>query len=371
MGKRFAIALVLTAVLAGCTTGSNARVSTPSPSPAHPSRSATSPTPSAAGSSDPLLYVRMTSLNVMWAATATRVLRSIDRGSHWTDISPTNEVGYGDFFALDDLHAWLVRSSFGSHQFTMFRTADGGVTWKSTQGSLAQGGLGSVTFVDALHGWSVLGLGAAAGSEAIAVFSSTDGGASWHQVARTGDPSTGAADPSGLDFNCDKGSAVFGTPAVGLLPDDCAGGPPNIYRSTDGGSHWKLIPIAGASPQSYFNDVVFLTAADVVMTGGEGSSLDLAVSHDAGLTWQVRPLYGAGSVDFESVTAGWQLGNPVEATSDGGTTWHPLKAPAPPFDPTTMALQNLGKGIAIAWSDSAAYRTNDGARTWRRVTPPP
>jgi hypothetical protein len=34
-----------------------------------------------------------------------------------------------------------------------------------------------------------------------------------------------------------------------------------------------------------------------------------------------------------------------------------------------MQLQYLGKGIATAWSWSTAFRTDDGAVTWRAITP--
>jgi photosystem II stability/assembly factor-like uncharacterized protein len=75
-------------------------------------------------------------------------------------------------------------------------------------------------------------------------------------------------------------------------------------------------------------------------------------------------------VDFESTTSAWLLGNPIEATSDGGATWRAVSAPAPPFKAVDMQLQDLGRGIATAWTYGAAYRTDDGAKTWRNVTPP-
>src|SRR5260370_21886893 len=93
-------------------------------------------------------------------------------------------------------------------------------------------------------------------------------------------------------------------------------------------------------------------------------------TQEAGALWRDFAVPGPGGIDFESATSGWLLSSPIEATSDGGATWRALAVPAPPFRATEMQLQYLGKGIATAWSYSAAFRTDDGAVSWRAITPP-
>lgn len=327
-------------------------------------------TVSSPSTTDPIGYMRMTSLNVMWASTPKGLFRSTDRGAQWDVVSPKRQQAVGPMFALDDQTAWFVSSPAESRDYAVFHTTDGGLTWSKASGRLAAGHLGQVMFVDKLHGWATVSLGVAAGSEGITILRSSDGGVTWDQIATTSDPTSTAPSQSGLQFACDKLAAVFGTSTIGLLPESCAGGPPAIYRSHDGGVHWTLVGLPSLGQQWSFEEPVFLTATEVMMVGNYfGPSLTLLVSHDAGLSWRVQSLAGSGSVDFESINSGWQLGSSIETTVDGGLTWHPLNVPPPPFRAAEFGLQDLGKGTALAWSFQAAYRTDDGARTWRDITP--
>ncbi len=392
MVKQLAALVVVVVLTAACSSSQKAvrpspiPASTPLPTaslgspPATPTPSIT-PLPSqiAAPTNDELLSIRMTSLTVMWAGTSQRVLRSTDAGRSWADVTPASGLPryWAAFFALDDQAAWVAYSLFGSRTYRILRTFDGGRTWSAASGTLPGGSTTGLFFVDRLHGWATVGLGAAAGSEGVAVLSSGDGGASWTQIAQTNDPSTTQASSSGLSFNCDKHVVVFSSPSIGLLSRDCAGGPLQIYRTRDGGAHWVLVALPYPGPtsaQSYNLDPIFLTAADAVMEafyyyGQNAPTAALLVTHDSGVTWKVYSVPGQGFIDFESTVSGWQLDSPTQATTNEGLSWHVLAVPAPPFTPSDMQLQDLGKGIAMAWSRLAAYRTDDGAHTWRGVAP--
>lgn len=233
-----------------------------------------------------------------------------------------------------------------------------------------------MSFVDRAHGWITVSGGAAAGSQGVAVMRSSNGGAGWSLAAQSADPISTLPDPSGLEFGCDKSPTTFGSATVGLLPTFCAGGPPYIYRSVDGGMHWKSIALpslAGLQASGGgFGAPIFITPTDAVM-GGDYYATDqipaMVVTHDAGASWRSLRLPGDGSLDFESTTSGWILTDPIRATVDGGASWHALSIAAPPFKPTDMTLQFLGRGIALAWSQQAAFRTDDGGLTWRSVAP--
>ena len=219
----------------------------------------------------------------------------------------------------------------------------------------------------------------AAGSQGIAIVRTVDGGASWSVIAQTNDPTTAQSSPSGLSFGCDKGFATFGSPIVGIIPNECAGGPATLYRTTDSGFHWNLVSLAqldnrgGAAGVA--NSPTFLTSRDAILPASSyavanQATWSLLVTHDAGASWRDFSTPTQGSIDFDAPASGWLLGSPLEETSDGGATWRPLRVPAPPFKTTDMQLQYLGKGIATAWSWSAAFRTDDGAASWRAITPP-
>ncbi len=355
-------------------------VSAPSPTAAAsptplPTRSA-SPMQVPIAQSDALVSMRMTSLSIMWAATNKRVLRSTDAGRHWTDVTPPyGGHDWAAFFAVDDAAAWVVQSDFDSSLYTVWRTVDAGASWRSFASGLLGGSVTSVMFVDRMHGWITDSLGSAAGSEGVAILRSTDGGATWSVTASTDDPSTGQGS-SGIQFGCDKGAAVFGSPSIGLLTTFCAGGPPFIYRTTDGGFTWRGQALPNVPSTQYgggAENATFLSPTDAIVTTeyyADGPVYGLLVTLDGGATWSAHRLPGAGSVDFESILSGWQLNDTLAATSDGGSTWHTIGSSLP-FNATDMTLQFLGKGIAVAWAfrQATAYRTDDAGKTWRWVVP--
>ena len=322
--------------------------------------------------------MRMTSLSIMWAATLKHVLRSTDAGRHWSDITPSSDA-YPVLFAVDDNAAWVAYGGLTTGPYTIFRTTNGGATWLATSAPLQRGGIVSLYFVDRRYGWATVSLGAAAGSEGIAILRTVDGGASWSLIAQTSDPTANQSSRSGLSFGCDKGVAAFGSTTVGLIPNECAGGPATLYRTTDGGFHWSLVTIAQLDNRggmaAFANSPTFLTSSDAILpvssyVAANQAMWSLLVTHDSGMSWRDFSIPTQGSIDFDSTASGWLLGSPLEETSDGGATWHPLRVPAPPFQTADMQLQYLGKGIAMAWSWSAAFRTDDGAVTWRAITPP-
>lgn len=322
--------------------------------------------------------MRMTSLSIMWAATLKHVWRSTNAGRHWSDVTPSSDA-YPVLFAVDDNAAWAAYGGFSTGPYTIFRTTNGGATWLAASAPLQRGGIVSLYFVDRTFGSATVSLGFAAGSEGIAILRTANGGASWSLAAQTSDPTTTQSSPSGLEFGCDKGLATFGSQTVGVIPNQCAGGPATLYRTTDGGFHWSLVSIAqldnrgGAAGLA--SSTTFLTSSDAILPvityqAANQATPSLLVTHDAAASWRNFSVPILGSIDFDSTASGWLLGNPLEETSDGGVTWRPLRVAAPPFQVAQTQLQYLGKGIATAWSLSAAFRTDDGAATWRAITPP-
>jgi len=377
-----AAAVALMLLVAGCTSSSVTAIKqspgqTASPVASAPPPTQSSPSPTPQLEPDALRSVRMTSLYVMWAATVHQVFRSVNGGGRWSEVTPPGAHSGAAFFALSDTAAWFVDTTFGpSAPFDVWRTTNGGASWAEARGT-APGFVMGAYFVDRTHGWITVSGGAATGSMAVSVLRSSNGGASWSTVATSGDPSSTQPNPSGLAFACDKETATFASATVGLLPIACAGGGPDVYRTVDGGAHWKSVALPRSkNPQmdgGEFGRPIFITAASAVMSGAYYAVTlvpTMMATSDGGATWRAFPLPGGGSLDFESPGSGWLLSDPIRATTDGGATWHTLNVPAPPFKPTDMTLQFLGRGVAVAWSDQQAFRTDDGGQTWRAVVPP-
>ncbi len=280
-------------ILAACSSGPVAKVSpTPALTSPSPVRVAPSVAPSAVPVQPPneLRYLRMTSLSIMWAATLKTVLRSTDAGRHWSDVTPSPNAD-PVLFAVDDSAAWAAYGGFTGGPYVIYRTTNGGGTWLQATPPLQRGGIVQLYFVDRAHGWATVSLGAAAGSEGIAILRTIDGGASWSVIAQTSDPTTAQSSPSGLSFGCDKGFVAFGSTTVGVIPNECAGGPATLYRTTDGGFHWGLISLAqldnrgGAAGLGY--SPTFLTSTDAILPASSYAAANqatpsLLVTHDGG-----------------------------------------------------------------------------------------
>ena len=380
-----AVVVAAAFLLAACSSTTEA-LHQVTPSPSAPVSASASPSPSPSPSTSPvqvplvpggnvLISMRMTSLSVMWAATNNHVLRSTDSGRHWADVTPHGQSDWAAFFAVDDGAAWVIHSDFNAHVYSVWRTVDAGQTWHSFTGRLPGGGVTNVYFIDRQHGWITDNLGAAAGSEGVAIVRSTDGGANWTVVAQSNDPTTNQG-KSGIEFGCDKGAAVFGNTEVGLLTTYCAGGPPLVYRTTDGGYTWRGESLPNVPSTQYgggAENATFLSPTDAIIETeyyDNGPVYGLLATRDGGATWSAYRLPGGGTVDFESIFSGWQMNDTLFATTDGGRTWHTTGSPLP-FKGTGLTLQYLGKGIAAAfsWRGTTAYRTDDGGRTWRSVAP--
>src|SRR5438128_894267 len=166
----------------------------------------------------------------------TFVVRTIDSGRRWRDVTPPVRLVSSSYF-LDRAAGWLEAGAlFPPRSEPVYRTLNGGRSWQRL-GRVASDC--QLDFVDARHGWCAR-IGAAAGSASVALYRTTDGGSTWTLASHTAVPPA-ASTPGALPFGCDK-TITFTSPTVGWASSFCNGGSPYLYRSRDGGSHWRLLP---------------------------------------------------------------------------------------------------------------------------------
>ena len=322
-----------------------------------------------------------------WGVTDAQIARTNDGGITWHNVTPPDVAETGssvDTFFLDNDHAWVQKPDFEKfpNSGSLYRTSDGGITWTKSDVPFSRGDL---NFVDPENGWMLADLGVGAGSNAIAVYQTTDGGESWEQTY-INDPN----DPNASD------SLPLGGIKSDLVPLDMktawvtgviyAPGEAYLYRTDDGGHTWTQVPLT--LPQEAENNEVsidkdqmkFVSAKDgflALRMSGDSTQTAVFVTNDSGNTWAVpsTPLEGAGaSVFLSPQEAVIYNGIKFYVTHDAARTWVTV-TPNITFGDSFAGMDfvNTSSGWVLTFDPStnhrSLYRTTDGGTTWSAVLP--
>lgn len=284
-----------------------------------------------------LIFIDMLDEVNGWGITETEVVSTNDGGATWHNVTPPGltDVGYSVFTDfLDKSHAWIqiVDSNNYPNGGTLYRTSDGGLTWENFETPFSAG---DMEFLDANNGWMMADLGVGAGSMAVAVFQTTNGGATWTR-AYINDPSVeGAGDSlplSGIKVlmvPLDMNTAWVG----GVI---YSSGSTYLFRTDDGGKTWSQVSM---------------------MLPGNAQSSELAIEQVKFLS----PTQGFLAVRLTSTSQETIF----YTTSDGGQTWDP----APASLPNSGVLEIPSAKEMIFYYNSQFYVTNDAAATFNIVDP--
>lgn len=326
-----------------------------------------------------LASIHMVDENNGWGITDTTVVRTDDGGVTWYQVGPASVTTLGfsassDF--LDALHGWIViTDSKNPDAGMLYWTSDGGKNWLS---EVVPFGSGSLHFLDANKGWIMASLGAAAGSMAVAIFQTTDGGKTWTQTY-TNDPNqAGSASSLPLGGLKDGMTPLDGQTAFigGVIYTP---GVIYLYKTSDGGHTWNSITVQvplGYELADY--DTVgpkFVTSKDaflpVQVSSQNGVVLAIYVSHDGGFTWVLtRTMIPQGaSMEFVSPTQGfvWN-GTAFYVTHDGAGSWTTVP-PDVAFGDNFAGMDFISPTTGFILTNDVTgarnlYKTVDGAATW-------
>lgn len=321
-----------------------------------------------------------------WGVTEAEIARTNDGGITWYDITPPDmtETGYSiEIFILDNDHVWVQKPDFESFPDSGFlsRTTDGGLTWRTSSTPFS---MGELSFLDDDNGWMLADLDAGAGSNAVAIYQTTNGGAKW-DLKYINDPNHPDA----------KDSLPLGGLKTGILARDMqtawvggvtyAPGTLYLYRTDDGGSSWTPVTPelpAGAEKAELSIDadqMRFVTRRDgflAVHMAGDSTQTAIYITHDAGDSWTLTPtlIPNASSSAFLSAEeAILYNGEQFYVTRDAARTWS-IIPPDIVFGETfaDMDFANMSNGWVItvdSESHHSLYRTNDGGATWLPIVP--
>jgi photosystem II stability/assembly factor-like uncharacterized protein len=321
-----------------------------------------------------------------WGLTDAQVVRTNDGGITWYNVTTSDmtEVGYNvRHFALDANRAWVQVPDFNNYPNSglMYRTNDGGLTWAQFETPFSGG---DVKFLDENHGWMLADLGVGAGSNAVAVYRTDNGGENW-TLEYTNDPNQANSGDSLPMGGLKGGITPLNTQTAWVYGVVYSPGTVYLFRTDDGGQTWSIVksvplPEGVENTELSIEQLAFLRSKDGWMamrvTSDEGK-MAVYTSNDAGDTWSLTPtlIPGGGSADFLSATeAVIYNGEQFYVTRDAAQTWNNI-SPNVVFGDTfaRMDFVNTSSGWVLTMdpttNQSLLYRTTDGGSTWSPVIP--
>jgi uncharacterized protein (TIGR03437 family) len=264
------------------------------------------------------------------------VWKTTDGGQHWTPLTDDQASLASGAIALDPSNPDTVYVGTGEENFAqdsyygagILKSTDGGASWTNIVGPFLRDKIGSIA-VHPSNGQIVLC------SSGLGVWRSADGGASWTRVV-LGIGTSVLFDPT-------DGNIAYA--AIGSVVGSALNG---VYRSTDAGQTWQVMPGSGAN-------------ALPLSTAGR---IQIAIAPSTPAT-----LYAA----LQNASGNNLLG--IYKTTDSGGTWNSTNAPdicpAPVtqcwYD-MTLAVDPKNPDVVFAGGSLVLLRTQDGGASWNTLS---
>jgi photosystem II stability/assembly factor-like uncharacterized protein len=353
--------------------------------------------------------------NVGWGVEAAgHLLRTIDGGSTWKDVSPP-EVGFYSIGSTMDV--WdivetrercelLGCSVDWAPGLATWYTSDGGETW--LRGSFINDGEPdfrprAMQFVSQTKGWFLFVYQIGMNGFALeSLLRTIDGGKSWIHVQFFSD-------------GCISGGMIFVDEQEGWIGDDCRSlsnmldgiawqdflngkAAPSLNRTIDGGNTWNSFPVpaptvfpsnltspnldpnvwfyCGIKEMEKISQKAFLlqwncnTAHSTI--SAEASYAYLTI--DGGQTW--HSWLSTGNEHFINTTIGWRLltldesqPNLLQQTTDGGLAWMTIKEVVWQTAQFDFVSEQVGWAIVSDGKNSVLIHTIDSGKTWIEIKP--
>jgi photosystem II stability/assembly factor-like uncharacterized protein len=393
---------VLVMALGACTPTPTIESATGTPVPLPPTPTATqtaanTPLPTLSGApavSPTLVHIGFQDANSGWGIDSKgsgSILRTIDGGKTWVNVTPPGLSGIGyssGLSVLDVSTAWVLVPNADFFTGKLYHTSDGGLTWASFD--VPFGG-GPMQFIDSNTGRVLADRGAGAGSQSVEMFQSSDGGATWLSVFNN-DPtrpdSSGSLPLSGIKNGMTFLDANTGW-VTGSRPMD---GDVYLFTTADGGIDWtqQTIPLpAGYDSYQYMPQAPVFFGIDgflpLMIYRSNNPDIIFFTTHDGGAAWSGDPANASqivppGQYAFADALHGWSWdgGAKLFFTSDGAQTWSSISTSLDlngslsklVFVPGTAGSYT---GWALTSPDDAGatqlYQTIDNGATWTAMIP--
>jgi photosystem II stability/assembly factor-like uncharacterized protein len=265
----------------------------------------------------------------VWALVGgTRLFRSSDRGDTWVKRTIPPGLANIEVSFADDTNGLVLSVGSAATQCqiqsaSIWKTADGAASWQQVAATgiadaMCKSGLASADATHALFtAWSP--------NAAPVIYRTADGGQTWKASTALPDPPGFTTQTGGVSLRPSRPRAFASVDLV-----DAVGGGQGtryVFRSTDNGATWAYLT---AVPRPEDN-VAFVTPSRWHQLVAPGQSMETT---DAGASWhpyasdytQAAPIapdaiFGDAMVGYATVRGG------ITRTVDGGAHWTPLKTP--------------------------------------------
>jgi|WetSurMetagenome_2_1015567.scaffolds.fasta_scaffold90812_2 photosystem II stability/assembly factor-like uncharacterized protein len=260
------------------------------------------------------------------------IARTFDGGESWFNATTAGAGQIGtstELFVLDDSHAWAIVPEMDFFQSVLFYTSDGGMSWKS---QVAPFGRAQIQFLDVSNGFAMADRGAGAGSNAIGLFSTSDGGLTWTYIFRNDPTEPGASDS--LPLEGIKNGMIFIDKHTGWITGSLpVAGDIYLYMTHDNGFTWAKQDIQLPSGYEDFlyipHPPIFFGSTGILpltIIKPDRTELTFYSSTDSGEHWNGNPAsnsISSGRFTFADALHGWSWngGGNIYFTKDGAQTW--------------------------------------------------
>lgn len=287
------------------------------------------------------------------------LIRTEDGGKNWHTMSANTIDGFAGVSFIDAQRGWAV-----NNHGEVWRSVDSGGTWNpigkleaKRSGDWHFNSAVKIGFVDELHGWIV---------ETLSIWRTEDGGATWKEVFSTLLPEV-EGQPTAASFLSAMRAWVSGTDG-------------EVYATADGAETWQTRKIAGKDSSFTDVFFLKERSGWLAGYVGGQYGAKIYRTRDGGLTWHLLPTTDQTayihSIYFFNDEEGWAVGNSPTSdrksshgtllqTTDGGESWQllPIGENEAFFD--RVHFSDAAHGWLFARDN--VYRTEDGSKTWRAV----
>ena len=348
-------------------------------------------TPSLSHLTAPLTAIRMLNGTQGWGLTSNTVLKTMNGGKSWLDVTPPDFPvieSQGTF--MDQNTAWVVGKT-EQQQFTVQHTSDGGSHWQGTQFSDGETSTGSLVgpphFVNQEEGWLDVRRNYTMGTGITTtdIFHTTDGGSHWNKLATYEQIHQNAP-----YYGRDTGISVkdkqniwetldpVASPATGEIPPV-----PIAFVSHDGGNTWQqqtLPALAGlahtfytTTPPIFFGEYG-LMPVKVTSTNSGNAVLSIYRTTDGGVHWSNSPVtnFDAEDISIADQQNMWvaSLDGSIHESQDSGKSWKTLGSIGKVTAAMNFSDRSNGWIVTAANANgkgSQLLHTTDGGQTWQQL----